>query len=179
MKKFLLLILLSTLFLQLNFIYADGHEESGEFDPAWFKKMNWGPYFEYTFQVDGDYKPGDIDTVMNMAYKGLAIRLDKGDGGVSKGNAFVVYDKDLMRLAASWTGHGFINWRSIAIDDSHGPHVEIVGKKVSLTSEAPGWAEPKTQSFDDKKYRVKGLDNNYYGPLPKDWMTWKGSYTFG
>ena len=32
---------------------------SGEFDPAWFKKMNWGPYFEYTFQVDGDYKPGD------------------------------------------------------------------------------------------------------------------------
>ena len=54
MKKFLLLILLSTLFLQLNFIYADGHEESGEFDPAWFKKMNWGPYFEYTFQSSID-----------------------------------------------------------------------------------------------------------------------------
>ena len=60
MKKILLLSLLLILLLKPNFIYADGHEESGEFDPAWFKKMNWGPYFEYTFQVDGDYKPGDI-----------------------------------------------------------------------------------------------------------------------
>ena len=179
MKKIFLIISISILINPFNYVFADGHEESGEFDPSWYKKMNWGPYFEYTFQVDGEYSPGDIDTVMNMAYKGLAIRLDKGHGGVSKGNTYVVYDKDLMRLAASWTGEGFVNWRSIAIDDSHGPHLEIVGKTVSLTSEAPGWSQPGTKSFDDKKYRVKGLDNNYYGPLPKSWMSWKGSYVYG
>ena len=38
MKKILLLSLLLILLLKPNFIYADGHEESGEFDPAWFKK---------------------------------------------------------------------------------------------------------------------------------------------
>jgi cytochrome c5 len=39
---------------------------------------------------------------VNFAYKGIAIRLDKGEGGVAAGKAFVLFDHDLLRLTGRW-----------------------------------------------------------------------------
>ncbi len=50
--------------------------------------LNW------TYEVE----PG------NIAYKGIAVRLDEGPGGISKGHAWMLYDHDTMRVAAAWTG---------------------------------------------------------------------------
>ena len=55
---------------------GDG-ENKGE---EWYEKMNYGPYLTATYEV----APG------NFAYKGVAIRLDEGDGGLAKGNRFIV-----------------------------------------------------------------------------------------
>ena len=83
----------------------------GSEDPKW-KKMNYGPVQFWTIQV----APG------NIAYKGIAVRLDEGPGGVSKGNKWILYDHDTMRVAAAWTGEGYIDWRGIAFDQSHCSH---------------------------------------------------------
>ncbi|MCK5104440.1 MAG: cytochrome c, partial [Cyclobacteriaceae bacterium] len=40
----------------------------------------------------------------NFAYKGIAVRLDEGSGGISKGKSWMIFDHDLMRVAGGWTG---------------------------------------------------------------------------
>ena len=61
--------------------------------------MDYGPSLMATYEVGRDGS--------NFAYKGIAVRLDRGQGGVSRGQAWVVYDHDTLRLAAAWTGPGF------------------------------------------------------------------------
>ena len=141
-----------------------GKEEVAE---QWYEKMNYGPYLMATYEVGED----------NFAYKGLAIRLDEGKGGVAKGNTFVVYDTDLLRLAAGWTGEGFVNWTNIAFDGSHTTHMSPVGDVIFTTPKGPGWASPDKESFEDP--RILGLDNKHYGPLPQKWAHWKGLYVHG
>ena len=124
--------------------------------------MNYGPYLSASIEVG----PG------NIAYKGIAIRLDEGPGGVSKGNKFVVFETDTLRMAAAWSGDKFIDWRSIVYDGSHGTHPKIAGERVFTNPVAPGWAKPGTDSFEDP--RLRGLDKKPYGPLPREWGQWQG-----
>ena len=86
--------------------------------------MNYGPYLSASIEVG----PG------NIAYKGIAIRLDEGPGGVSKGNKFVVFETDTLRMAAGWSGDKFIDWRSIVYDGSHGTHPKLAGERVFTMS---------------------------------------------
>ena len=55
------------------------------------------------------------DDGSNIAYKGIAVRLDPGPGGVSRGRAWSLFEHDTLRLAASWTGEGFIDWEGIEL----------------------------------------------------------------
>ncbi|MCC7376204.1 MAG: c-type cytochrome, partial [Verrucomicrobiales bacterium] len=55
----------------------------------------------------------------NIAQKAIAVRLDDGPGGVTKGRAWMIYDHDTMRVAAATTG-SFVDWKGIAFDGSHG-----------------------------------------------------------
>ena len=55
----------------------------------------------------------------NFAYKGIAVRLDQGPGGVSKGTNWMVFDHDLLRVAGAYTGKGFIDWDAILLNDKH------------------------------------------------------------
>ena len=126
--------------------------------------MNYGPYLSASIEA----APG------NIAYKGIAIRLDDGPGGVSKGSEFVVFETDTLRMAAAWSGDEFIDWRSIVYDGSHGTHPKLVGERLFTNPVAPGWAKPGTESFDDP--RLRGLDNKPYGPLPRDWGQWRGLF---
>ncbi len=141
---------------------AQGGEPTGK---PWID-MDYGPYLTASLEVT----PG------NIANKGIAIRLDRGDGGVAAGNRFVLFDTDTMRYAAGWAGDGFINWENIAFDGKHVVHARIVGDLVFENPDAPGWANAQG-TFADA--RLVGRDKHRYGPLPSDWADWKGLYTYG
>ncbi len=67
----------------------------------------------------------------NTAMKGLAIRIP----GAADAN--MLFDTDLCRMAAGWTG-GYINTRGVTFDGSHGGHPSIVGKQAFGTAVVPG-----------------------------------------
>ncbi len=113
----------------------------------------------------------------NFAYKGIAVRLDEGPGGIARGKAWALYDHDTMRLVACWTGDQFIDWQSIHFNGSHGIHPTPAGRVSLANPPGPGWADPKIGSFDDP--RNLGRDGKPYGPLPKPWSTYKGLYHHG
>lgn len=131
------------------------------------QKMDFGPALFWTFQAE----PG------NIAYKGIAVRLDEGPGGVSKGNKWLLYDHDTMRVAAAWTGDKFVDWKGIAFDQSHGTHTSIVGDIAYTNPVGAGWARPGDGSFGE--VRLLGRDEKPYGPLPRDWAHYKGLYLHG
>lgn len=132
-----------------------------------YQQMDFGPALLWTLQV----APG------NIAYKGIAIRLDDGPGGVSKGNAWMLYDHDTMRVAAAWSGEKFVDWKGIAFDGSHQTHTSIVGEKAFANPVGPGWANPDTGSWEDP--RLRGRDGKPYGPLPRAWAHYRGLYECG
>jgi len=134
--------------------------------PPW-RRMDYGPAMFYTLQV----APG------NIAYKGIAVRLDEGAGGVSMGRAWMLYEHDTMRMAAAWTGTNFIDWKSIAFDQSHQTHPSIAGDLHILNPASPGVARPSDGSFEDE--RMRGADGKRYGPLPRSWAKYRGLYQYG
>jgi hypothetical protein len=77
-----------------------------------YLRMDFGPVLTWTYEVESN----------NIAYKGIAVRLDDGLGGISKGRVWMLYDHDTMRVAAAWTGDEFVDWKGIALDGSHQTH---------------------------------------------------------
>ncbi len=130
-----------------------------------YERMEIGPALFWTYEVE----PG------NIAQKGIAIRVDEGSGGVTKGRGWMVYDHDTLRLAAATTG-SFIDWRGIAFDGSHNSHTRLTGEQHIVNPAAPGWASP-SGSWDDP--RPLGRDGRAYGPLPRDWAHYRGLYLHG
>jgi putative heme-binding domain-containing protein len=126
--------------------------------------MDYGPSLVHTYEFGRDGG--------NIAYKGIAVRLDGGAGGVSRGRAWAVFEHDTLRLAGFWTGAGFIDWKGIQFDGQHGVHPRVVGD-VHVENIGPGWANPADGSFRDEK-RVMGRDGRRYGPLPRDWGRYEG-----
>ena len=129
-----------------------------------YLRMDFGPVLNWTYEVESN----------NIAYKGIAIRLDEGGGGISKGHVWMLYDHDTMRVATGWTGEGFVDWKGIAFDASHQTHTSIVGDRAFINPAGPGWANPVTGSFEDP--RLRGRDGKPYGPLPREWVHFQGTY---
>lgn len=98
----------------------------------------------------------------NTAMKGLAIRLGH--------DASLLFDTDLLRVAAGWTG-GYIDTRGVAFDGGHGSHPKIVGEQKFATASGPGWADAMG-NFTDPRAEP-------FGPLPSDWCRWDGLYVHG
>jgi putative heme-binding domain-containing protein len=130
--------------------------------------MDYGPTLAATLEVG--------DGGENIAYKGIAVRLEAGEGGVAKGRYWMLYEHDTLRMAAAWSGSGFIDWRGINFDGRHEAHPRIVGE-VAAATRGIGWANPKTGDFSDP--RIVGRDGRRYGPLPREWMRFGGLYHFG
>ncbi len=107
----------------------------------------------------------------NIAQKGIAIRLDDGPGGVTKGKAWMVYDHDTMRVATATTG-AFVDWKGIAFDGSHGTHTSLIGEKHFILPAEPGWSV--SGSFEDTRPVAK--DGKRYGPV--DGLRFEGLYTY-
>ncbi|NNM29793.1 MAG: hypothetical protein HKO57_09730 [Akkermansiaceae bacterium] len=137
-------------------------EERRAPDTQPYKLMDFGNVLFWTLQAEKG----------NIAQKGIAVRVDPGPGGISKGKAWMLYDHDTMRLAACWTGDQFVDWRGIAFDGSHGTHTSIVGEKHFVFPNEPMWANPATGDFED--VRITGRDGKRYGPLPREWVRFKG-----
>ncbi len=131
--------------------------------------MDYGPSLAATYEVGDDGS--------NFAYKGVAVRLDAGPGGVSRGRRWAVYDHDTMRLAAAWEGEGFIDWNGINFNGRHGIHPRVVGRVGVANPAGPGWANPLDGSFADP--RPPARDGRPYGPLPRSWVHYQGQYRHG
>ncbi|MBR9758679.1 hypothetical protein GYB43_00055 [bacterium] len=145
-------------------------EKESKKTPPPYEMMDFGNYLFWTYQIE----PGPLNKDVNIAQKGLAIRLDDGLGGISKGSAWAVYDHDTMRLAAIYTGDKFVDWKGIAFDGSHGTHTSIAGERILVNPDKPGWAHPETGSWEP--IRTKGKDGRLFGPLPKDWVKFEGVF---
>ncbi len=146
--------------------------KKGAFGPApasvepWMA-MDYGPGLMNTYEVSGP----------NIAYKGIAVRLDAGAGGVSRGKSWALFDHDTMRFAAAWTGDSFIDWKGIHFNGQHQVHPKLTGERHVANPVGPGWANPETGSFNDP--RALGRDKRPYGPLPRAWAQFKGTYAYG
>lgn len=112
----------------------------------------------------------------NFAYKGIAVRLDEGEGGVADGKAWMIFDHDLMRVAGGWTGDGFIDWDAILLNDRHETYPRTIGKLHFETPVGPGWANPVSGRFTDPRFTAR--DGRQFGPLPKEWADYKGLYQY-
>lgn len=138
---------------------------------AWVA-MDYGPSLTHTYEVPGEKE--------NFAYKGIAIRLDQGGGGVSRGKHWSIFDTDTLRMAASWRHGGkeqspFIDWRGIQFNGEHQIHPKVSGDVRLSNSTGPGWGKPSTLELVDNE-RVEGRDGKRYGPLPKTWGKFLGYY---
>jgi hypothetical protein len=121
-----------------------------------------GPkYFEEDFPFQGAcitaQGPGT-----NVAMKGYAVRVGT--------NANVLWDTDLLRVAAGWTG-GYITGRGVAYDGGHGHHPAIAGTQHFGTRQGPGWANAKGEFTDSRP--------EPFGPLPGEWCRWDGLHVNG
>ncbi len=136
--------------------------------------MDYGLSLTHTYEIPGSSP--------NFAYKGIAVRLDPGAGGVSRGRQWMIFDTDTLRVGAAWStgnkGENFIDWRGIQFNGEHQIHPHIVGPIAFANSIGPGWANPATGSFRDEQ-RVEGRDGRRYGPLPRDWARFRGMYHHG
>jgi putative heme-binding domain-containing protein len=137
--------------------------------PTPWKDMNYSPVFAGSIEVGSDRS--------NIAYKGLALRLDDGPGGVARGRAWALYELDTLRVAGFWTGEDFIDWESIQLNGRHEVHPHTVGDVVLANPNLPGWKHPTEPMREDA--RLKGRDGVRYGPLPRDWVQLLGRYQHG
>jgi hypothetical protein len=125
-------------------------------DNTQWGRMDYGPFISHTI---GAPAPAGNDTL-----KGVAVKLDGGKAGM-------LFDTQLMRMSAAWTG-GFLNLTGVAFSGDHGPHPQVAGTVHVATAPGPGWARPGTGDFKDPRPEP-------YGPLPKEWMHYKGLYRSG
>lgn len=132
--------------------------------------MDYGPSLMHTYEIGTGGG--------NIAQKGIAVRLDAGAGGVSRGRSWMIFEHDTLRWAGGWTGNGFIDWNGIQFNGKHQVHPRVVGDVHFQNQTGPGWADPTTFSFNDDQ-RVVGRDGRKYGPLPKSWGRFRGLYHHG
>ncbi len=158
-----------------------------EFKP--WAEMDYGNFLINTYEVVGLNAPArerssgpsplpDEDfSNANFAYKGIAVRLDQGSGGVAAGKAWMLFDHDLMRVAGAWTGEGFIDWEAILFNGKHNISPRTAGDLHFENPVAPAWANPNTGSFEDPRFTAR--DKRKFGPLPREWAHYNGLYQYG
>lgn len=152
-------------------------------------EMDYGDFFIHTYDLaNTDDPPRGISggrsplpnedfRDVNFSYKGIAIRLNEGEGGVAAGNAFALFDHDLLRFSGFWTGEGFIDYEDILLNDIHNIFPRTVGEIQVENPITPGWANPATGDFEDPRFVA--VDGRPFGPLPRDWAHYKGLYYHG
>ena len=141
-----------------------------------YTRMDYGRSLSGTYHLDA---AGD-----DYSYKGMAVRLDPGAGGVAAGESWMLFDEDTLRVAAAWhrpegerSDRRFIDWHGVQFTGEHSANPQPVGRVVFANPEDPGWADPATGSFASRRF--VGPDGRRYGPLPRDWGRFRGRYVHG
>ena len=118
--------------------------------------MDYGRTLINTYEIGQDGS--------NFAYKGIAVRLDEG-GGISRGRHWMIFDHDTLRMAAAWSGTGFIDWKGIHLPTANTRFIHALSATCRpRTSRGPVGPNPASGSWDDP--RIVGRDDRHYGPLP-------------
>ena len=156
----------------LNHTYEITLNNTGE-DIGW--DLGRGPKVADPWANPDEYfGPGEAP---NFAYKGIAVRVDLGPGGMTRGSHWIVYDHDTMNVQAAWSGNSFIDFSCIQFDGKHACHNRLTGKIHFENPVGPGWAHPLTGVFADP--RPLGRDGRAYGPIPRGWCQYRGLYHHG
>ncbi len=97
----------------------------------------------------------------------------------------MMFDTDTMRMASAWSAadppdadENFIDWRGIQFNGEHQIHPSVKGSVTASNGTGPGWENPETGDFFDDQ-RVLGRDGLQYGPLPREWGKFNGTYYHG
>ena len=119
---------------------------------------------DYGLVPDGD-RSKSATTARTSPTRGSPSGSTRGRG-VSRGDApGSLYDHDTLRLAAAWTGQGFIDWNGINFNGQHQVHPRVVGQVHVANPDGPGWANPDDPGAEDR--RIVGRDGRRYGPMPR------------
>jgi mono/diheme cytochrome c family protein len=124
-----------------------------------WEDMDYGPFLTASIEAPAPRT--------NLAYKGLAIPVGRAAGGGR--TEAVLFDTDLLRYAAGWTG-GFVALKGVVFDGEHWAYPHLAGRQVFGNPTQPGWA--KAGGFADPR-------EHPFGPLPRDWAKWRGLYLHG
>ena len=132
--------------------------------------MDYGRTLINTYEIGADGT--------NFAYKGIAVRLDEGPGGISRGRHWMVFDHDTLRMAAVWSGTQFIDWKGIHFNGQHAVHPHVVGEVHAENKTGPGWADPRTDQWDDPAHPRTRWPSLWsaaarMGTLPGDVSAWR------
>lgn len=130
--------------------------------PAAHDRMDYGPFLSATYPAQWPKN--------NLVHKGVAVRfqvpLDGEAAAKNPGTGGIIFDTELLRLAAGWTG-GFVNLKGVVFDGAHGVNPSPAGVQRIGTKAGPGWG----RGGDLKDPRPIP-----HGPLPRDWARYRGLY---
>ena len=149
-------------YTQVTKEYLSGLPKGRDLGPApekrkLWEEMNYGDFMMGTFEIadaqEQKVRHEHVGPTNNLAYKGIAVRLDQGTGGVSKGNLWSAFEHDTLRVAGVWQGSGFIDWQGINFDGQHVIRPRTVGTPLLECADGPGWANPKPGNLMTRESR--------------------------
>ena len=130
--------------------------------PKPFEVMDYGPFLSATISAPA---PG-----ANIANKGIAIKVGPNGEGA------VLFDIDLLRFAAGWTGK-FLNLHGVVFDARHGPNPSVAGDLAFVTNAGPGWSVDAGRP--DRPGELADPRATPFGPLPASHGKYRGLYVNG
>ena len=128
------------------------HTSLAQRPPSPLNDMEHGPFVSSTISTD----PLSLRSI--FVYKGIAVRVGTEE------EAVLVFDTDLLRPAAAWTG-GLLEWYPQRDGYEKWPSPD--GYIHFMTSQRPGWSRDGNFS-DPRPWK--------YGPIPKSHGAYQGMY---
>ncbi|MFT5127208.1 MAG: hypothetical protein ACI8W8_000809 [Rhodothermales bacterium] len=117
----------------------------------WYEKMDFGPAMAQ-----------HVEANKKVILKGLSVRLGADEADT------MVYDTEMMSMNSAW--NGWLKIQGTAWNGRHGGHPSQMGTPMFVSNLGPGWA--KGGSFEDPR-------SPKFGPLPRDWVKYKGHFVHG
>ena len=90
----------------------------------------------------------------------------------------MLFDHDTLRVAAAWSGEGFIDWNGINFNGRHQVHPRVVGHGPLRQPGRPRLGRTRRRAASTTRGST-GRDGKPYGPLPRAWAQYRGLYHYG
>ncbi len=146
---------------------------------SWWEQMDYGRFLSASFNSQAT-KGADGKTIQgkttlegskagSATNKGIAVKLGK------EGDAALLFDTELLRVAGGWTG-GWVKLKGVVFDGAHGPNPGPPDNAdiYFQTNPGPGWSKGDDLADPRKLPTGPGAAKVPFGPLPRDWAKYKG-----